>query len=261
MWVHCRIQLIRIRRAGCFIFIQFFFVSLQFNYHPPLADGSEWDDHLGVTCDFESKCQWEWDENLSDGFKIVSGINLTESNRTGLMPGPAIDGSHDAAGHFLHLRFTQNTTQRELRSPVFSQTRDNCYMDVLMHQSNMHHGSIKIVIVPEDNPASQWVPAEIRGDNGNQWQLHPFKIGRVSKDFRILFEVVPNLKIANRGHLAIDNLRLVQCFPESLDTRNCLHNQLRCEANKQPVCIKRDRICDIDVDCDNKEDESLNCGK
>lgn len=204
---------------------------------------------------------WEWDEGLSDGFKIVSGINLTESNRTGQMPGPPIDGTHSSAGHFLHLRFTQNTTQRELRSPSYSQTRDSCYLEVLMHQSNMNHGSIKIVIVPDDQPESQWVPAEIRGDNLNQWQLHPFKIGRVSKDFRILFEVVPNLKNDKRGHLAIDNMRLVMCFPETPGNNNCYAHQVRCMANKSPVCIKRDRICDIDVDCDDKEDETLNCGE
>lgn len=234
---------------------------MQYNYHPPQADVSEWDDVLGVTCDFEQKCMWEWDESLVDGFQVVSGINLTESNRTGLMPGPVVDGSLSAAGHFLHLRFTQDTTQRELRSPIFSQTRDNCHLEVLMHQGYMHFGSIKIVIVPEDQPESQWVPAEIRGDNLNQWQLHPFRIGRVSKDFRILFEVVPHLEGQNRGHLAIDNLRLVQCFPEGAESKNCVQQQVRCTSNKLPVCIKRDRICDIDADCDNKEDENLNCGE
>lgn len=218
---------------------------------------------LGVTCDFESKCMWDWDESLIDGFQVVSGINLTESNRTGIMPGPAVDGTNDAAGHFLHLRFTQNTTTRELRSPVFSQTREQCYLEALIHQSYMSHGSIKIVIVPEELPESQWVPVEIAGDSLNKWQLHYFKIGRVSKDFRILFEVVPNLHLTGqtRGHVAIDNLQLQACFPEGAESKNCNAKQVRCTASKIPVCIKWDRVCDIDVDCDNKEDENLNCGK
>lgn len=220
---------------------------------------------LGVTCDFETKCMWTYDQTIENGFQVVSGINLTESNRTGMMPGPSIDGQNDALGHFLHLRITQDTTQLSLTSPVFSTTRENCYLEVLLHESEMSYGSVKIVIVPQDSPQSSWVPAEIAGDNLNRWQLHTFKIGRVSKDFQIELEVFPNGKNwtdgQTRGHISIDNLRLVHCFPEGAVTGKCSPQQVRCTSNKIPVCIRLDRICDIDVDCDLQEDELLNCDK
>lgn len=226
-----------------------------------MSDNSGWDDVLGVTCDFESNCMWEWDESLLDGFHVVSGVNLTESNRTGMMPGPSVDGSNNAGGHFLLLRITPNTTQRILTSPEFSQTRENCYLEVLLHESNMAHGSIKIVIVPQDQPDASWVPTEIMGDNLNKWSIYTFKIGRVSKDFKILFEVSPKLGHHSRGHLAIDNMRLISCFPEGAISEKCNAQQVKCTNNKIAVCIKSNRICDIDKDCDQVEDENLNCGK
>lgn len=227
----------------------------------PMADKSQWDDILGVTCDFETNCMWTWDETLVDGFHVVSGHNLTESNRTGMMPGPSVDGSNNAGGNFLLLRITPNTTTRTLTSPDFSQTRENCYLEVFLHESNMAYGSIKIVIVPLDQPDASWVPTEIMGDNLNKWGLYTFKIGRVSKDFKILLEVTPKLGPLQRGHLAIDNLRLVHCFPEGAISEKCNAQQVRCTYNKLAVCIKSNRICDIDKDCDNAEDENLNCGK
>lgn len=56
------------------------------------------EDVLGVTCNFETKCAWEWDEIVVDGFQVVTGANLTESNRTGMMPGPSADMKNDANG-------------------------------------------------------------------------------------------------------------------------------------------------------------------
>lgn len=224
----------------------------------PTADNSEWDDVLGVTCDFESKCMWQWDENLVDGFQVVSGVNLTESNRTGMMPGPSVDGSLKADGHFLHLRITANTTQRILTSPTFSSTREPCSLNVLMHQSYMTYGTIKIVIMSQDLP---FVPAEIMGNNENKWLMHHFQIGRVSSDFNILFEVTPKLNGQSRGHVSIDNMRLSNCFPEGAVSEKCNAQQIKCTNNKQAVCIRQNRICDIDKDCDQGEDETFNCGK
>lgn len=60
--------------------------------------GSEIEEVLGVKCTFESDCAWTWQKHLSDGFYVVTGANLTESNMTGMMPGPAADSFNDANG-------------------------------------------------------------------------------------------------------------------------------------------------------------------
>ncbi|XP_055704589.1 tyrosine-protein kinase receptor [Phlebotomus papatasi] len=225
-------------------------------------EASEIDDVLGVKCSFETKCNWEWNETIVDGFQVVTGANLTDTNRTGIMPGPPADALNDASGHFLHLRLTPETTQRIMRSPVFSTTRENCFLEMFIHQSSMTLGSIRIVIEPVKTQESSWVISEIAGNDQRRWELNRFRIDRVSKDFRIVFEVVPNgLGGRSRGHVSIDNLRMVNCFAENPNGGNCSLNQVKCNSNKVSVCIDFQGICDISAECDEGEDENLNCDK
>lgn len=126
----------------------------------------------------------------------------------------------------------------------------------------MLHGSLRIVIVPQNRHESSWVPAEVAGNDLRQWQLMHFRIGRVSQDFQILFEVVPKgLGGQVRGHVSIDNLSLKGCFPEASSSDACYMAQLKCQKSKRDMCLKTESVCDIDVDCDDKEDEMLNCGE
>lgn len=227
----------------------------------PDSGSSKIEDVLGVKCTFETECAWTWNESIPDGFKVVTGANLTELNMTGLMPGPSADAVNNANGHFLHLRLGPSTTQRILKSPPFSSTRENCVLEVSIHQSSMFHGSLRVVIEPMESQGAVWVPAEIAGNDLRRWTPHTFRIDRVSKDFQILFEVVPHLGGNQRGHVSLDNLRMKNCFPEGFSNDTCNASQVKCTANKVTVCIRTPRICDITVDCDEKEDELLNCGE
>ncbi|XP_055625903.1 tyrosine-protein kinase receptor isoform X2 [Toxorhynchites rutilus septentrionalis] len=231
--------------------------------HNPLIDGDEAEDDLGMKCNFESECTWTWDKHDHNSFQVVTGANLTESNRTGMMPGPSADGLSDVNGHFLHLRLTADSTPQILTSPVFSTSRENCYLEMLTHQSSMEFGLLRIVIEPVGNHESALLSSETPGNNYQRWQLDTFRIDKVSKDFKLLFEVVPNrLGGHERGHVSIDNLRMVNCrIPDLISTNNCSLSQVRCQADKTPVCVNSPSICDITVDCDEEEDESLNCDK
>lgn len=85
---------------------------------------------------------------------------------------------------------------------------------------------------------------------------------RVTFDFRILFEIVPNgLNGALRGHVSIDNLKMRNCFADSPRKDSCSLLQIKCNQSKIPVCIENARICDLAQDCDDMEDENLNCGE
>lgn len=230
--------------------------------HSSEAQRHEMDNRLGVACTFDTPCAWKADENNPNTFQVVTAANLTASNRTGMMPGPSADVLNDANGPFLHLRLTTNSTQHILTSPMFSGARENCFLEMMTHQSSMGHGSLRIVIETIGNQEPSWVPAEIMGNDLRKWQLNTFRIDRISKDFQILFEVVPNhLGGRARGHVSIDNLKMVNCFPDAISTNNCSSSQVQCKANKVDVCIKTPNICDITVDCDESEDETLNCDK
>lgn len=41
----------------------------------------------------------------------------------------------------------------------------------------------------------------------------------------------------------------------------CHTSDVKCTLKDVEVCIKSRQHCDINVDCDNKEDEMVNCGK
>lgn len=51
------------------------------------------------------------------------------------------------------------------------------------------------------------------------------------------------------------------CFADSPRSDTCSLSQIKCNESKIPVCIENARICDLVDDCDDAEDESLNCGK
>lgn len=55
------------------------------------------------------------------------------------------------------------------------------------------------------------------------------------------------------------------CFepknPTTAINGKCHTSDVKCTANKTEVCIKSRQQCDLNIDCDNKEDEMVNCGK
>ncbi|XP_031622043.1 ALK tyrosine kinase receptor isoform X2 [Contarinia nasturtii] len=217
----------------------------------------------GIRCNFETECRWKWDITQNETFQLVTGSNLT---KTGLPPGPSADNT----GHFLHLRITPSTTIRTLKSPMFGMTKESCRLEMFTHQSGNKNGKLRIVIEPinshDTTTASSWVPNEQIGNDDRKWQEDTFPIGRVSQDFRILFEVVPNgLRPQQRGHVSIDNLRLRGCFEPNNQIKalngKCHAPDVKCTANKVEMCISSRQQCDINIDCDNKEDEMVNCEK
>jgi anaplastic lymphoma kinase len=79
-----------------------------------------------------------------------------------------------------------------------------------------------------------------------------------------LLEVVPPVNLggtALRGHVSIDNLRMRNCFAEAPRKEACSTSQIKCNESRIAVCIDNARICDLVEDCDEAEDESLNCGE
>jgi anaplastic lymphoma kinase len=80
-------------------------------------------------------------------------------------------------------------------------------------------------------------------------------------DFRILLEIVPRLNNALRGHVSIDNLQMQKCFADTPRKDACSLSQIKCNQSRVEVCIESTRICDLEQDCDDGDDESLNCDK
>ena len=56
--------------------------------------------------------------------------------------------------------------------------------------------------------------------------------------------------------IAIDNIRLVNCFPGTF--YQCTTSMFRCSNGS---CLQRDHVCDLTADCADGEDETGECGK
>lgn len=161
---------------------------------------------------------------------------------------------------------------RSLRSPIFSATQPNCQLQMSIHQSGMFGSSYRVVVEPlatghrQQQSVVPWVPSEVGGNDYNTWETNRYRIGRISQDFQIVFEVVVDhdnmLDQGVRvGHVAIDDLQMHDCFPDVAHNETCQLAQVRCTRQRLDMCLRTVKVCDVDVDCDGGEDEALNCAK
>lgn len=93
----------------------------------------------------------------------------------------------------------------------------------------------------------------------NRWVRHEHAVGKISQDFQIILEVVPPKKQPPNSFIALDNIKLLDCFPEMDRVNSCTPFQYRCSISN--TCINTTKICDITKDCAYGDDEALNCGK
>ncbi|VVC95693.1 unnamed protein product [Leptidea sinapis] len=175
----------------------------------------------GVFCSFENlngtadMCLWQWNSTISShglGFKVVSAADIVTMNQTtrGLkFSGPTMDadGNKDEdCENFV--RLVSESTLSEV----------------------------------------QWILQEFAGNNFEVWQPIRFMIGKVQQEVRIIIEITrPNYVNMEQllPHIAIDNIRMLECLPEP----------------PKESCIKLQQVCDLVNDCDNGFDENQNCDK
>ncbi|XP_077284525.1 anaplastic lymphoma kinase isoform X2 [Arctopsyche grandis] len=224
-------------------------------------------DVLGISCNFESPCAWQWNvTGPSGGFEVASADDVANLNSTKdyALRGPTFDADNNTGGHFLYLSVGSNTDLWSIKSPMYNGIYENCKVVVWLHQYKMQNASFKVITEPA-NGAPSWVLSEVQGNNYEMWTKHSFPVGRVQQEFRIALEVVPGALMAapsfSGAHIAIDNLKMAGCFAELPPVDHCSPRQLKCLYNKHPVCINSSRVCDILQDCDQGEDERQDCDK
>lgn len=160
-----------------------------------------------------------------------------------------------------------------MTSPLFPDSPTQCRLEVALYQGGMYQGVFKAVV--ETLNHTQWVLGDITGQDANRylyyiyycicchnkftlissrWKVHKIPVGRIKQVFRIILEVVPG---GNEAYIAIDNIKLIDCFPDSTRPA-CTPHQFRCKDSD--ICINTTKICDITLDCQSGDDEIQNCG-
>ncbi|XP_041986159.1 ALK tyrosine kinase receptor isoform X2 [Aricia agestis] len=228
----------------------------------------------GVYCDFEphnasDSCMWQWNTTLSDhglGFKIMTAAEVTRMNETIGMKfsGPPVDADEKRNGHFLYLPVDPTMENMVVKSPPFRGLWEFCKFEARLHQSKMQNASIRLV---SESTVSgvQWILQEVSGNNVERWLPMRFMIGKVQQEVRIIVEITrPNYVNLSQTlpHIAIDNIRMVECLPEPpVFNGECQNGQLKCNIMKKESCIKLQQICDLVKDCDDSTDEQKQCDK
>nr|ALV82496.1 Alk [Leptinotarsa decemlineata] len=206
----------------------------------------------GVDCDFENDCLWTWRKDVANGFFITSGgkygVNET---------GPRMDADQREGGGFLLLRLPLKSTEFHVDSPLFSPTISSCKLALWIYQEAMEGGDIRIVGARIDDN-TQWFIKSIPGDNSKRWwHKYEMSVGKISKNFTIIIEVVAGENMRNRATVAFDNIKLFHCYHKNDDS--CSLNQYKCKATKN--CLNSTSICDITKDCLHGDDEQQSCGE
>lgn len=192
-------------------------------------------------CDLEKTCDWSWNRTL--GFRRV-----TPSGRSRV--GPGTDASDSETGHFL---WFSGRGEAQMWSTTISRTGPRCMLELALYQVEMADGAISLVI---DTNNTSWVAAEKSGNNHATWEVMRFNLGAISQPHRLFLEMLvphPNSSIS------VDNVRLIDCFPESIPVGTaCTEDMFRC---RNGSCLNRTRVCDLTKDCADGEDEALDCDK
>lgn len=91
-----------------------------------------------------------------------------------------------------------------------------------------------------------------------RWTQYKQIIGKVQSNFNVLIDILPPLTFINESLIAIDNITLINCFPEEETNASCKFLEFKCSQTN--ICINNSQVCDITQDCINGDDETQNCG-
>lgn len=88
----------------------------------------------------------------------------------------------------------------------------------------MVDGMIQIITTTV-NHTEETIIDYIPGENNKEWIRYDRRIGKKKKDFMIILEVVPSGGSQESAVVAFDNLKLLDCFPESKIFNSCSASQ------------------------------------
>ncbi|KAK1117952.1 hypothetical protein K0M31_015619 [Melipona bicolor] len=195
-------------------------------------------------CDLEETCDWSWFQNQTAGFKRTTPASLR--NKTG----PIVDASNSTEGHFLW--FT-GPGKPQIFSSTIPPTGSHCVLELALYQVETNSGDIELLVITNN---TSWVVMEKPGNNRAEWEVTRVVLGSITQPHQLLLEMtVPY----SNSSIAVDNIRLIDCFPESTPVKTaCTENMYRC---KNGSCLSKVRVCDLTEDCADGEDERDDCDK
>ncbi|XP_070151129.1 ALK tyrosine kinase receptor isoform X2 [Polyergus mexicanus] len=201
-------------------------------------------------CDLEPDCDWYWERQYTNHKTANLTFEKVMASTSFDNPYfPIMDANKSANGHFLW--FNGPGAAQILSKSIF-RTGPRCHVDFWLYQVENDNGFINIIILT-DNASS--IAYSKHGNNYVTWEKMSFELRAVDQPYHLLIEIYAPYYNSSVG---VDNIDLVNCFPESPVGAACTKDMFRCNNG---VCLNRTRICDFTKDCADGEDEALDCDK
>nr|XP_027211162.1 MAM and LDL-receptor class A domain-containing protein 1-like [Penaeus vannamei] len=209
----------------------------------------------GYNCTFEQKgsdqehCQWKT-INEDDSVFIWQQFSGQMNNTFG----PPLDHTFlSPEGHYMAvvpMTFeSREGDQAILQSPKLRNSAGYCRMHFyyIMYGSTANDiGTVRVIYQVDDITVEV---VKFIGDRGDEWREGIAYIGRISKEFHVMFEGVRNLEVG--GYIAVDDILFENCFlPTPQDPGEC--TEYGCV---NMACVSKFEQCDFVDDCGDYSDE------
>ncbi|CAL1262651.1 unnamed protein product [Larinioides sclopetarius] len=205
---------------------------------------------FGFDCEFPNReCGWNW----SEAWGLVSAVNFSLLGSTA----PEADSENNVKGEMLYYSPEISGPQSLLKvvSPVFEpHTLPTCAIQFALHMFNMDFAKFKMVI---NAPNNSWESTTFGGNSGHKWEKQAQPINVVTQPFRVILEIL-NAGTMHPSHVAIDNIRAINCYHKRKIETDCTPRQFQCD---DMICVDAAEVCDTNPDCTAGEDEEQECDK
>ncbi|KAL6257987.1 hypothetical protein P5V15_011582 [Pogonomyrmex californicus] len=185
-------------------------------------------------CDLEGHCDWFWNDTY--GFQKVRALRSNS-----LRAFPTTDASNNSNGHFLWFTGPGNVQVWSRKIPY---SGPHCRAEFWLYMVEMANGFINLVVQTNNTKS---IASTKAGNNSATWNKISFSLRSVEQTYQLFLEAYVPYSNASIG---VDNLRLVDCFPEVMPIGNCTDGMFRCNNGS---CLNKTRVCDFTLDCADGE--------
>ncbi|GIY97283.1 MAM and LDL-receptor class A domain-containing protein [Caerostris extrusa] len=177
---------------------------------------------------------------------IIDRQPLTDSYSATHLKGQMLYYSADTSGP---------QTLLKVVSPVFEpNTLPTCAIQFALHMFRMDFSTFKMVIKA---PNSTWESTAFEGNSAHRWENQTQPINVVTQPFQVILEII-NPSSGYPSHVAIDNVKPINCYHKPRTTTDCTPRQFQCD---DMICVDPNQVCNLHADCADAEDEDQDCDK
>ncbi|XP_023673966.2 MAM and LDL-receptor class A domain-containing protein 1 isoform X1 [Paramormyrops kingsleyae] len=222
------------------------------DFHRDCDDGTDEQDCVAETCDFEPGGRCGWYQDVADVsphiFRWIHGqgrsIHYGEETHR-----PAKDHTHGTSDGWYMYADSSNggfSHTADLLTPPIIGTGPRCTLVFWYHMSGFTVGTLQVLGKFGNVTHELWSES---GSQGYRWRRGEVFLG-IQRDFQVVLRAKRG--ISYMGDVVVDDVSFQDCAPPRAPDRPCRKDEFAC-ANG--YCIPADHLCDFISDCQDASDE------